>query len=298
MVAVEQVCLEKRPSMLVVAGDVNSTAAGALAAAKLGIPVAHLEAGLRSFDRTMPEELNRIVTDHLSDLLLTSEEAGARNLRREGIPEHRIRLVGNCMVDSLRIHEHEARRRRVWESYGLPQGGYALLTLHRPSNVDQPDRLREVIGFACRIAERMPVVFPVHPRTRENMGRLAIATPPALRLCEPLPYLTFLGLMADARVVLTDSGGIQEETTALGVPCLTLRLNTERPATVELGSNELVGDDLEAAERRVERIGSGLWKSSTLPPLWDGRAAVRVADEIAAFPRPAGSLLSTTPPGA
>ena len=283
MVSLETLCQERQPSMVIVAGDVNSTAAAALAAAKLVIPVAHLEAGLRSFDRSMPEELNRIVTDHLSDLLLTSEESGNRNLRHEGIPENRIRLVGNCMVDSLRRHETEARRGRPWDSYGLNEGGYALLTLHRPSNVDQEHKLAALMSLACRIAERIPVLFPAHPRTRERLAQMKTQFPAGLQLCEPLPYLTFLGLMATAKLVLTDSGGIQEETTALGVPCLTLRRNTERPSTVEMGTNELVGDDLELALRSVDRILQGDWKSGVVPPLWDGRAAERVADVIETF---------------
>lgn len=280
LVAIEEDCQLHSPDLVVVAGDVNSTVAAALAASKLGIPVAHVEAGLRSFDRRMPEELNRTVTDHLSELLFTSEESGNANLRREGIPSERIIFAGNCMVDSLRKHHQEALRRRPWERYGVDETAYALLTLHRPSNVDNEERLEELVGLACRIAERMPVLFPVHPRTAERLARFAGKLPEALILLEPLPYITFLGLMARARVVLTDSGGIQEETTALQVPCLTLRCNTERPSTVELGTNELVGDDLERALRLVDCITQGDWKEGAIPPLWDGRAAERVVDAI------------------
>jgi UDP-N-acetylglucosamine 2-epimerase (non-hydrolysing) len=281
MIAIEEECVRHRPAMVVVAGDVNSTVAGALAASKLGIAVAHVEAGLRSFDRSMPEELNRIVTDHLSDLLFTTEESGNCNLRREGIGEDKIRFVGNCMVDSLWRHEEQAVEKRPWEALGMQPGGYALLTLHRPSNVDAEQRLTELLEFASRIAERLPVLFPVHPRTREKIN--ARRLPTALTLLDPLPYITFLGLMARARVVLTDSGGIQEETTALQVSCLTLRSNTERPATVELGTNELIGDDLNRAERIVERIVQGESKKGVVPPLWDGQAAVRLVDSIETY---------------
>jgi len=281
--AMESICLERRPTLVVVAGDVNSTLAAALAAAKLGLPVAHLEAGLRSRDRSMPEEINRILTDHLSDLLFTTEEDGNRNLRREGISETKICFTGNCMVDSLRRHQDAALARRPWESYRLPPGEYALLTLHRPSNVDSQEQLTRSLDTAAWIAGRMPVLFPVHPRTRQRIEALAPALPDTLCFCDPLPYLSFLGLMARARFVLTDSGGIQEETTALGVPCLTLRRNTERPATIELGTNLLVGDDQNQIRQAVDQICRGEWKQGQIPPLWDGRAAERVVDAIASF---------------
>jgi UDP-N-acetylglucosamine 2-epimerase (non-hydrolysing) len=283
MVAIEEDCLRHKPPLIVVAGDVNSTAASAMAAAKLGIPVAHVEAGLRSFDRTMPEELNRIVTDHLSDLLFTTEESGNRNLRREGIPEESLCFAGNSMVDSLRKHQEEAARRRPWEKFGVEEGSYALLTLHRPSNVDSEERLEALVRLAGRIAERLPLLFPVHPRTRERMASMRARLPSSCQLLEPLPYIAFLGLMARAQVVLTDSGGIQEETTALQVPCLTLRTNTERPSTVEMGTNELVADDLDRAYRLVEQITRGVWKKGMVPPLWDGHAAERVVDGIEMF---------------
>jgi UDP-N-acetylglucosamine 2-epimerase (non-hydrolysing) len=285
MVAIEEEWARNRPSIVVVAGDVNSTVAAAMVASKLCIPVAHVEAGLRSFDRGMPEELNRIVTDHLSDLLFTTEESGNANLRREGIEERQIHFVGNCMVDSLRRHEQEAVGRRPWEGYGVEQGSYALLTLHRPSNVDSEVRLEELLGMASRIAERMPVLFPVHPRTREKLAAVTRSLPSSLQFLEPLPYLAFLGLMARAKLVLTDSGGIQEETTAFQVPCLTLRSNTERPSTVELGTNELVGDDLQRVDPIVEQIADGRWKRGGIPPLWDGHAAERVVRELVGFHR-------------
>lgn len=280
MVAIEEECQQYKPDVVIVAGDVNSTVAAALAASKLGIPVAHVEAGLRSFDRRMPEELNRRVTDHLSDLLLTTEESGNHNLRCEGIPTERICFVGNCMVDSLRRHLSEALRGRPWEKYGMAEGCYSLLTLHRPSNVDNETRLKELVAFANTIAEKMPVIFPVHPRTMERLARLGTKTSEALIFLEPLPYITFLGLMARAKLVLTDSGGIQEETTAMQVPCLTLRMNTERPSTVELGTNQLVGNDLGLALELVNRIDRGEWKKGEVPPLWDGHAALRVVDAV------------------
>jgi UDP-N-acetylglucosamine 2-epimerase (non-hydrolysing) len=280
LMAIEEECQQHRPDILIVAGDVNSTVAAAMAAAKLGIPVAHVESGLRSFDRAMPEELNRVVTDHLSDLLLTSEESGNVNLAREGIPADRIRFVGNCMVDSLWQHHDRAVAAEPWKSYGLARGSYALLTLHRPSNVDHDARLLELLDLANRIAREVPVVFPMHPRTRQRLRDFDQSLPDSLLLVDPQPYVTFLGLMAGAKFVLTDSGGIQEETTALQVPCLTLRANTERPSTVELGTNAIVGDDLELAGKMVERILRGNWKKGTVPPLWDGHAARRVVDAV------------------
>ena len=283
LTAFEEHCQTHKPSMVVVAGDVNSTLACAMAAAKLGIPVAHVEAGLRSFDRSMPEELNRILTDHLSDLLFTTEESGRRNLCREGIDTAKIRFAGNCMVDSLRSHVEEAIRRRPWQAFDVKEREYALITLHRPSNVDSEDRLRALVETAGRIAERMPVLFPLHPRTRERLSHLNIQPVDSLRFFEPQPYLAFLGLMARARLVLTDSGGIQEETTALRVPCLTLRTNTERPSTVELGTNVLVGDDLDRVESLIDQIARGDWKIGSVPPRWDGHAAQRVVDGIEAF---------------
>jgi UDP-N-acetylglucosamine 2-epimerase (non-hydrolysing) len=280
---IEEDCTNRRPAMVVVAGDVNSTVAAALAAAKLSIPVAHVESGLRSFDRSMPEELNRVVTDHLSDLLFTTEESGNLNLRREGIDQSKIDFVGNCMLDSLLLHKQEALRRRPWNDFGVRERAYALITLHRPSNVDREDRLRDLITTVNHLSSRLTVLFPVHPRTRSRITAAKIQTNPNVLLLEPLPYLAFLGLMARASVVLTDSGGIQEETTALQVPCLTLRSNTERPSTVEFGTNQLVGERLDLIAPLVDRILEGQWKTGTVPPLWDGHAAERVVDSICGF---------------
>jgi UDP-N-acetylglucosamine 2-epimerase (non-hydrolysing) len=269
-----------RPRGVVVVGDVNSTMACALAAVKLSIPVAHVEAGLRSFDRTMPEEINRLVTDAICDLLLTSERAGDANLAREGIPAERVRFVGNVMIDTLMHQLPAAKALGVAASMGLAPQGYALVTLHRPSNVDEPARLAALVGLLEKVAARRAVVFPTHPRTRERLERFGLLerlrSNGAIHLRDALGYRENLGLMADAALVLTDSGGIQEETTALGVPCLTLRSNTERPATVTDGTNTLVGDDLDAAWARVLEVLEGRYKKGATVEGWDGHAAERV----------------------
>ncbi len=285
MIALERTLLDgERPDLVVVPGDVNSTVAAALTAAKLGIPVAHLEAGLRSFDRTMPEELNRLVTDHLCDLLLTPSPDADENLAREGIPASRVARVGNLMIDTLVTHLPRARALRVPESMGLTPGGYAVATLHRPANVDAPEALGPLLEALASVARLVPVVFPVHPRTRARLQAPALASAAAaLRLVEPLGYLEFLSLTSAARLVLTDSGGLQEETTALGVPCLTLRENTERPVTVSEGTNELVGGDPARIGPAARRALAGEGKRGRVPALWDGRAGERAADAIVAF---------------
>jgi UDP-N-acetylglucosamine 2-epimerase (non-hydrolysing) len=274
-----------RPVAVVVVGDVNSTMACTLAAVKLGIPVAHVEAGLRSFDRGMPEEINRLVTDTLADLLLVSEPAGEENLRREGIADGHIRYVGNVMIDTLVRELAAARALRVAASLGLPDSGYAYVTLHRPSNVDDPARLGRVVDMLRSLGARVPVAFPVHPRTRERLRAAglesALAGAPGVRLLEPLGYRESLGLMAGARLVLTDSGGVQEETSHLGVPCLTLRPNTERPVTVSLGTNTVVGEEIERASPLVEDVLAGRYKTGRPIPGWDGRAAERVVAALA-----------------
>lgn len=282
MVALEKVLEEVRPDLVLVVGDVNSTLAAALVAAKCRIPLAHVEAGLRSYDRTMPEETNRIVTDVLSDYLFTTERAAGENLRREGIAEERIFFVGNVMIDTLLRHRSRAEALRMPERFGVAPGGYALLTLHRPSNVDDPEVLAGYVGVLERLGEALPVLFPVHPRTRGALERSGLWERASrlsnVRLVEPQGYLEFLGLTARARLVLTDSGGVQEETTALGVPCLTVRENTERPITISEGTNELVGTRperiLEAACRVLERGAA----SPRRPELWDGRTAMRIMD--------------------
>ncbi len=280
MIGFEEFCFEKKPGLVIVAGDVNSTASVALVCSKLQIPVAHVEAGLRSFDRTMPEEINRIVTDHLSDLLFTTEVSGNENLRKEGIPEEKIYFVGNCMIDSLYKYLSRAIDQQPWSNFNLDPRHYALITLHRPSNVDDLKNLDYLIDIVNGVSNTLPLIFPVHPRTRKQL--LFCKRPLAERviLCDPLPYLSFLGCMAKASFVLTDSGGIQEETTALGVPCLTMRNNTERPSTVNKGTNILVGNERQEILASVEKILSGKFKKGEKLPLWDGNAAQRVVDII------------------
>lgn len=283
MVAFEEVCQQHRPDLVVAGGDVNSTLAVALVAAKLQIPLAHVEAGLRSFDRTMPEEINRVVTDHISDLLFTTEQSANENLRREGISEERIHFVGNCMMDTLMKHVDVATQRSPWQMFDLKPDGYALLTLHRPSNVDDREALISLTDAINEVSRRLPILFPAHPRTRERLIQWGIHLAPSVHLCEPLPYLTFLGLMVKARFVLTDSGGVQEETTVLNIPCLTLRWNTERPVTTISGTNRLVGTNSEDIYRSVETVLVGKWPLGKCPPLWDGQAAHRIADVIEAW---------------
>jgi len=281
MDAFEPLVEERAPKLVVVVGDVNSTLACSLVAVKLGIPVAHVEAGLRSRDRTMPEEINRLLTDAVSDLLFATSADAVENLRAEGVPAERIHLVGNPMIDTLKRHLEAARARRALDRFGLTARSYALVTLHRPSNVDRVDSLRRVFEGLRELTERIPVIFPVHPRTRERMDRAGIEPGPGLRLTEPLGYLDFLCLMDQARFLVTDSGGIQEETTALGVPCLTLRPNTERPITITEGTNQLLGEDpasiLDAAKPLIE----GNFPEPRCPKLWDGRAGTRIARVLA-----------------
>jgi UDP-N-acetylglucosamine 2-epimerase (non-hydrolysing) len=279
LMAFEDVCLQKQPSLVVVAGDVNSTLACALAASKLHIPVAHVEAGLRSFDRAMPEEINRVLTDHLADLHFCTESSGVDNLMAEGISSERVFLVGNCMVDSLWSHLEKAVSRRPWERFGYREGNFGLVTLHRPSNVDDEETLQEIARALAELSQEMPLLFPAHPRTLDRIKHSHLSFG-ATVLVEPMGYLEFLGLMARARLVLTDSGGIQEETTALGIPCITLRNNTERPVTVKMGTNRLVGTSREG----IVSAGLAAWKrnggSCSTPELWDGKTAGRIVDVI------------------
>jgi len=278
----EPVVLDTKPDLVVVVGDVNSTMACTLVAVKLGIPVAHIEAGLRSFDRSMPEEINRLVTDSLSDLLFVSEPSGLDNLRSEGVPNEKVHFVGNVMIDTLLRHRESARKSGVRERLGVDSGRrYALVTLHRPSNVDDLPRLAGLLCALDELARELPVVFPIHPRTRKNamdagfgpeLGRLVTT--------DPLGYLEFLNLMSNAQVVITDSGGVQEETTVLGVPCLTVRENTERPATIACGTNRLVGTDPDVMLRAAREALHGPRPESKLPALWDGNAARRIVDVL------------------
>ncbi len=280
----EPVLEQERPDAILVVGDVNSTIACALVAVKLQVPVIHVEAGLRSRDRTMPEEINRLLTDAISDLLFVTEASGVENLEREGVDSSKIHLVGNVMIDTLLAHREMAEKSDVLGRLGLEPQTYAALTLHRPATVDHPEVLSGVCDALEEIQQTLPIIFPVHPRTRgrlEQSGLLKrVEAMPGMKLTPPLGYLDFLKLMSAAKLVLTDSGGIQEETTVLGVPCLTMRENTERPSTITEGTNQLVGMDPEkilAAFRHVMMGGI----EHRVPPLWDGQAAERIADTIA-----------------
>lgn len=281
MMRLEGYFLENRPGLVLVYGDVNSTAAASLVCAKLHIPIGHVEAGLRSFDRTMPEEINRLVTDQLADLLFTPSLDGNENLEREGIKPEKIHFVGNVMIDTLvRLLP---RAERKWDELSarldLSNGTYGLVTLHRPSNVDEPEMLEKIVSTLLEIGAQVPLLFPVHPRTRQRMLSLGL-TPTGrdgLRLIDPIGYLEFLTLQRHARLVITDSGGIQEETTYLGTPCLTVRENTERPVTVTSGTNVLVGQDMQVLREQVHLILTGQGKKGQIPEFWDGKASERIA---------------------
>jgi UDP-N-acetylglucosamine 2-epimerase (non-hydrolysing) len=287
MIAFEKVCLEHRPDAVIVVGDVNSTVACGLVAAKLLIPLIHVEAGLRSCDRTMPEEINRVVVDSISDYLFVTEQSGVDNLMREGRPASGVFLVGNVMIDTLYRSRSRAAGSPVLEKLGVRPGGYGVLTLHRPGNVDDSTILGSIIDTLMEISSALPIVFPVHPRTRaalEAAGIGPILKPPAglsgLVATEPLGYLDFLKLMDNARLVFTDSGGIQEETTALGVPCLTLRKNTERPITITNGTNRLVGLDPDAIKSAAGDIMENCPSAPPSPLYWDGKASRRIVDKL------------------
>ena len=275
MTRLENVILDHRPDLVLVYGDVNSTVAAALVCAKLRVRFGHVEAGLRSFDRAMPEEINRVVTDQLADVLYTPSEDGDINLQREGIPRERIFRIGNVMIDSLVKLLPVAQRR----SNGIP-GRYAVVTLHRPANVDDSAALRGILQSLLEVSRDLTVVFPAHPRTRQKIAEFGLNAR-QLHMLDPLPYVDFLALQSRATVVITDSGGIQEETTYLGIPCLTLRENTERPITVSLGTNVLVGGDPEKLRAELARILAGKGKKGAAPPLWDGHAGERIAALIA-----------------
>jgi UDP-N-acetylglucosamine 2-epimerase (non-hydrolysing) len=284
MLAFEPVMKDADPDLVIVVGDVNSTMACTLVAVKLDVPVAHVEAGLRSFDRQMPEEINRMVTDILCDLLFTTSRDADENLAREGVDPTKIHFVGNVMIDSLRHYAAAADKSKVLETMGLEKKSYGLVTLHRPSNVDDAFQLARIVSALNEIGAECPLVFPVHPRTRTVLERAGIEVRGAgMRLVDPVGYLDFMKLMQYSRVVLTDSGGIQEETTALGIPCLTIRENTERPVTVTEGTNRLVGTDparIAAEARDVLRQGVA---KARIPELWDGKAAERIAQVIDGF---------------
>ncbi len=282
MIAYEELCLDARPDWTVVVGDVNSTAACAMVGAKLWIPVVHLEAGLRSGDRSMPEEINRLVTDAISDLLWTPSADADENLLREGVARDKIEMVGNIMIDSFEMLRDRIEAAGAREGLGLETGGYALVTLHRPSNVDSAESLQPIVEELILTARRMPVVFVAHPRTINALQRFglheALSAAPALELLEPVPYIHFMNIVAGAGLVITDSGGLQEETTYLDIPCLTLRENTERPITVAQGTNRLVRATNLA--EHVDKVLAGDWPSSICPPSWDGNTAHRAAESL------------------
>ena len=277
----EPVLLHHQPDWVVVVGDVNSTIACGLVAKKLGVKLAHVEAGLRSFDRAMPEELNRLLTDAISDLLFVSEPSGLENLRHEGVPDEKVHFVGNVMIDTLRANLEHAQRSNILDELALRPRGYNVVTLHRPSNVDDPEVFAGIAGALDAIQQDLPTVFPMHPRTLHNLPKLGLAgrfeQMRNLRIIEPRGYLDFLKLMADAAVVITDSGGIQEETTILGVWCLTVRENTERPVTITSGTNVLVGTDPERIVSAYRRRRAEKLDHPPVPEMWDGKAAVRIA---------------------
>lgn len=284
MTEFEPVVLREKPDWVLVVGDVNSTIACALVCAKLGVKIAHVEAGLRSRDRSMPEEINRVLTDSISDLLLTTSQDADLNLATEGIPAWRIRFVGNVMIDSLLEYLKVAEKSNIREDLGIDAGEYAVVTLHRPSNVDDRDVFAGILDALLTISEKLPIIFPVHPRTRGKIEEFGFATRFAnseIKLIEPLGYLDFMRLYSGAKLVLTDSGGLQEETTVLGIPCLTLRENTERPVTIEMGTNRIVGTDPEKIKgAAAEILSSGNIKERQIPPLWDGKTAARICDEL------------------
>jgi UDP-N-acetylglucosamine 2-epimerase (non-hydrolysing) len=281
MLRLEPEFLDHRPDVILVVGDVNSTVAAAMVAAKLEIPVAHVEAGLRSFDRGMPEEINRVVTDTLSDFLFASEPSGVTNLLSEGVAQQKIFLVGNVMIDTLLRCRARAARTSVLERFGLKPGAYCVATLHRPSNVDDIHQLTALVDMLSKVSSRLPVVFPVHPRTQQRLEAARISTA-GLISSPPLGYLEFLRLTSEARLVLTDSGGIQEETTILNTPCLTLRENTERPITVEQGTNRLVGTRPDEALKAIWETLNAPRHEAKAPELWDGHASVRILDVLEA----------------
>jgi UDP-N-acetylglucosamine 2-epimerase (non-hydrolysing) len=293
MLRFEPVVDRLAPSCVIVVGDVNSTLACSLVAAKKAVRVVHVEAGLRSFDRAMPEEINRVLTDQIADRLYTTERAAEDNLAREGIPAERVRFAGNVMIDSLLQHRKRAvPPATTLANVGIDAGfiaskaGYGVVTLHRPSNVDDPRALHEALALLDDVARRLPLVWPMHPRARRNIeaaGLWSQMTASRIAILPPQGYLEMLGLMAGARVVLTDSGGIQEETTALGIPCLTMRENTERPITLAQGTNTLVGRDARRAQECLEAILANGGKRGRAPELWDGRAAERIAEDLAVW---------------
>ncbi|MBU2554288.1 MAG: UDP-N-acetylglucosamine 2-epimerase (non-hydrolyzing) [Bacteroidetes bacterium] len=288
MVEFEKTLLSEKPDLVIVPGDVNSTLAAALVAVKLHIPVAHVEAGLRSFDRRMPEEINRILADEIADLLFVTEQSGLQNLKNEGKSHDKIFFTGNIMIDSLVHYLPKIEQSTITKQLGIEKGNYVLATFHRPSNVDSDENLTQIITTLVKLAKEKQVIFPVHPRTKAHLDRLNLTDnlPPELILLEPIGYIDFLHLTKYASVVITDSGGIQEETTFLGVQCLTVRNSTERPITVDMGTNQLLGQDYDLVYSEAMNTLSGHIKTGKTPPLWDGKTAERIANEINHFLTP------------
>ena len=279
MVAFEKELMANPTDLVMVVGDVTSTMACSIVAKKLNTKVAHVEAGIRSWDLTMPEEINRMVTDALADYFFTTTELANQNLRNAGIPDDCIFFVGNVMIDTLLANRHRFKKPAVWNELKLEKGNYFVITLHRPANVDEADKLKALMNEITIHTRKLPVIFPMHPRTAKIFKELGISAG-NLHIIEPLGYLEFNYLVANAKAVITDSGGITEETTVMGIPCLTLRDNTERPETVEIGTNELIGTNPAAIKPALEKLFSGNWKTGNIPALWDGKTAKRIIDEL------------------
>ena len=272
----EKICLELRPSVVLVVGDVNSTIACALVASKLNIKVAHVEAGLRSFDRTMPEEINRVLTDHMSDFLFVTEQSGLDNLATEGIAKSKVHFVGNCMIDTLINSFKSAEKSTILEENEITSKNYSLITFHRPSNVDKINNLKDIVSLINEVSQDLPAVFPIHPRTKKQIKEFNLNLNKKVLLLDPLPYLDFIKLLNHSKIVITDSGGIQEESTFLGIQCYTCRDNTERPSTIDIGTNRLVGSNIKNIKKNLSEVLDGNFKESSIPPLWDGQAAKRI----------------------
>ncbi len=283
LIKFEKLCMELKPKLVIVAGDVNSTLSCALAAAKLNIPIAHIEAGLRSFDKRMPEEVNRVLTDHVSDILFATERNAIENLKNENILKQKIHFVGNCMIDSLIKNKLEIKKNNAMKKYRLEKDDYCIATIHRPSNVDSGQNLKDLGSFLNKLSNKCKVVFPIHPRTKKMIEKFSISLSKNIILLNPLSYFEFLNLVSNCKFVLTDSGGIQEETTFLGIPCITLRENTERPSTVDVGTNHIVGLNYKRAFELIMDIMANIHKSKNIPEKWDGKSSLRIIKIIKNF---------------
>lgn len=283
MIEFEKVLLQEKPDLVIVVGDVNSTIACSLVASKLNIKTAHVEAGLRSFDRRMPEEINRLLTDSIADFLFVTEQSGLDHLKHEGVADEKVFFTGNVMIDSLVSYTPKAEKSCILADYKLTKNNFILVTLHRPSNVDSKDYLQQLIHLLNTLAEKRKLIFPIHPRTRNNMHSFGLQDTLSgnVILTEPIGYIDFLALTMNAELIVTDSGGIQEESTYLGVQCITVRNNTERPSTVTIGTNQLIGTDLAKVEEVALKVLDGKKKAGGIPPLWDGKAAERIAEIVA-----------------